>query len=169
MYVRLLHAALDVARDKKAFIESFDAMSKKQLNGRSNPKIAKVDPWSLIAGRFNADTFNLTASKYENMHPDLGVVLDISYKTVVEVMGKITPEKAKRKYAEMKNADTIIKARFKASGHGDGSYNPTGRDFEDDNHDVLVGGDGSWPACLRTGGSHILYFIQYVQEHGVEA
>jgi hypothetical protein len=168
-YVRLLHATLDVARNKKAFIESFDVMSKKQLDGRSNPEVAKVDPWSLITGTYNADTFNLTASDYRNMHPDLGDILDISYKTVVEVMGKITPEKAKSKYTEMKNSGTIVKARFEASRRGDGSYDPTGRDFADDNHDVPVGGDGSWVACLRTGGLHVLYFIKYVQEHGVEA
>ena len=74
----MLHAALDVAKNKKAFIESFDAMSTKQLDGRSNPEVVNVDPWPLITGTFNVDTFNLSASKYEKMHPDLGDVLNIS-------------------------------------------------------------------------------------------
>ena len=134
-----MHCIVRYEETKMNFIGSFNVLTKAQLDGRNNPETARPDVWVKIAESYNDTTFNISANRYPQVHSDFDRAIDISYDAVVPSMGKMTAEKAKSKFMEMKNQASIIKAKAEESGGGDGSKEADQDDFVVDDW-----GDSSW-------------------------
>ena len=169
-FVRLLHAITDLPANKAAFSDSFRVLTREELDGRSNPETARPDAWKIIAETFNAAGFDPTSEIYNDTHADLSTHFDISYEAIVLKMGELTAEKAKDKFMEMKSQSSIVVARFEASGGGDGQRADEERDFQrDDGDKPIVTMENDYSKCLKTYGTHVLYFLKHICLHEIVA
>ena len=124
--------------------------------------------WVKIAESYNDMTFNILTNRYPQVHSDFDRAIDISYDAVVPSIGKMTVEKAKSKFMDMKNQAFIIKAKSEESGGGDGSREADQDDFVVDDGEIQVGGSD---IAKRLGGigTHVAYFYKFMEENGLKA
>jgi hypothetical protein len=168
-FYRLLHAITDVPANKAAFMDSFRVNTTEETDGRNNPETARPRAWDMIANTFNSKRFQPTSKIYTESHPDLAEPVDISYESVVAVMGELDGEKAKSKFMGMKNLGSIVIARYDKSGNGDGKVAEEERDFSRGEDDVLELSDNDYTNNLLGFGTHVLYFIKHILLHGIVA
>ena len=169
-YYRLLHAVTDIPDNKGAFMDSFRVSTREEIEGRHIPETARPNTWNMIATTFNNRTFRPTSNIYSDSHPDLAKSLDISYEAVVVKMGKLTGEKAKDKFMEMKNQGSVVVANYGRSGGGDGQRSNEERDFQQGNNDApIVTMERNYSNCLKTYGTQVLYFLKHIVLHEVVA
>ena len=165
-FERLCHAVTDVPQNKAVFEDSFRSSTREELDGRSNPETARPNAWGMSAGTWNSQAFGPACNVYHNSHPDLAKPLDISYQAVVVKMGELTAEKAKDKFMEMKNAASIVVARHRLSGGGDGQRASEERDFQRDENDApIITMENNYSGNLKSFGTHVLYFLKHIVAH----
>ena len=164
-FMRLVHAVLDIERNKRAFLLSFTHMDGPELDGRNNPETRRDNPWELASATYNSRSFNPTSTAYPNSHHALASPISLSYESTVALMGEFTPDKAQGKWNEMKTQCSVLLAKMEASGSGDGTLNEEQDDFAMDDEDVPVGGEGG--SALKSCSSHLTYYIHQVDTHDV--
>ena len=84
-------------------------------------------PWVLISDKWNDKEFNPKSTIYRDLHDQFNSQIDISYSSV-ENMGALTPDKAKKKFFDLKNPLILILNDYEKSGNGDGSVSEQQRD-----------------------------------------
>ena len=78
-------------------------------------------------------------------------------------MGELTAEKAKYKFVEMKMQSLIVVARFEVSGGCDRQCANEESDFQcDDGDKPFVTMENDYSKCLKTYGTHVLYFFKHI-------
>ena len=125
--LRLIHCLVDFDDIKEALQTSFSTKSRQEIDGRNNTETMRVDPWSLVADKWNDRGYNPNSTVFDDLHDEFRKCTDISHKQV-EGMGKCTPDKAKKKFFSMKNDLIPIKNNWEKSGNGDGSVQASVRD-----------------------------------------
>jgi hypothetical protein len=97
-----------------------DDIRNAELDGKHNEELMRKDPWVMVADKWNDPDFFLFSQKYPCLHREFVEEIVCSHINVVE-MGQLTPEKAKRKYMDMKVQVVLMCQNWLASGNGDGS------------------------------------------------
>ena len=152
-FIRLIHCLVDSENTMEAFKNSFKTLSKDELDGRNNSGTVRICPWDLISQNFNNAAFNPTSTVYSDLHDKFLQEIDISHVKVAN-MGLLTPDKAKAKFFQLKNALLIVKRNWEKSGNGDGSAVNCNSSFSSTEREMVNGNDrrnflnGKSPAVL---------------------
>ena len=119
-FLRLIHALVDFEENRVAFQKSFDRLTREELDGRNNNNAMRACPWILISDKWNDKEFNPVSTIYHDLHDEFTTSIDLGY-SAVEKMGELTPDKAKKKFFDLKNPLILMKNDYDKSGNGDGS------------------------------------------------
>ena len=119
-FLRFIHCLTDCDDIRNAFLKSLTCKTRVELDGKHNDELMRKDPWVMVSDKWNDPDFFIYSQKYPHLHREFVEEIDCSHINVVE-MGQLTPEKAKRKYMEMKVQVVLVRQNWLASGNGDGS------------------------------------------------
>ena len=165
--VRLIECIVGVDDNRKAFMLSKTALTKKELDGRNNKETARPDVWTLVADKWNDDKFNPICSTYPSLHPHFKTPMDISFNSVKD-MGACTPQKAKDKFQVLRTQMSQVKTRWERSGNGTCAKKQPeyviNLDTSDDDDFAFIPGGDNRSDFLGKYKSAILYLWKRAEE-----
>jgi hypothetical protein len=138
-YLRLIHCLTDDEKIRSAYVDSFDALNRLELDA---PRGGNV--YDMIANKWNDKDFNPSTDMFPALHSDFGKTIELDYKLVAHLK-PATSDKVKEKLSEMRVVLSNILSNHEQSGNGEGG-NTEGASNQDD-----------LSAYLNKNPSYILY------------
>ena len=139
--MRMIHSLVDFDDSRLAFAQVNDSLSRSELDGKNNPKTARVSAWEIVAKHYNDPTYNPWSRSFPLLHEDFKNSLFLSHEHVAK-FGDVPAIKVKQRISELRCKLNIIKVNHGASGMGDGARTEEGETI-DDRAQFLMDGDPS--------------------------
>ena len=130
VYQRMMHAIVDFAEIKRAYIHRDDAPSGRMaIENRKTKEAIERIVWSMIATKWNDPDWDCDTEAPEDLHPDFMVSETITHKDVAEYI-PLTAERAKERFESIMTQLKRTIPKWEKSGQGD-------RGHEGDDNDEI--------------------------------
>lgn len=132
-YQRLLHALVDFADIKYAYIHRDDAPSGRMvIENRKTKEAKEANVWSMVEKKWNDPNWACDTEAPDDLHPDFIVSETITHEDVSEFL-PLTAERAKDRYESLMTQLKRIIPKWEKSGQGDGGHE--GNDNDEIQHE----------------------------------
>ena len=146
-------------------------MTREELDGRHDSKIARPCPWAMSADKWNDPGYEVTSSAYHRLHDEFRHPLNLNHSNV-NGMGHLTPAKAKAKFTTLKNNLVLVKTKWTASGNGDGSvlqqeevqYDSDGNELDEDESGIVTCNANDLSNFIKGYSPAVLYLWKKAEE-----
>ena len=100
--MRMIHSLVDFDDLRLAFAQVNDSLSRcSELDGKNNPKTARVSAWKIVAKQYNDPTYNPWSHSFPNLQEDFKNSLYLSHKHVAK-FGDVPVIKVKQRISELR-------------------------------------------------------------------
>ena len=82
--MRMIHSLIDFDNSRLAFAQVNDSLSRSKLNGKNNPKTARILEWELVAKHYNDPAYNPWSRSFPLLHEDFKNSLYLSHEHVTK-------------------------------------------------------------------------------------
>ena len=165
--LRLIHCIVDDDEIKKAFLSSFDNLTRQELDARNSVNSAKPNVWAMISSKWNDKSYKPVSTIYQDLHDDFLTSHDLSLDTEIGKMGVLGPDKAKEKFYSLKNILLIVKSNWERSGNGDGNVRRycEDNDVEMDPQEIIMENGDDRKNFLGSHSPAVLYLWIKAEEN----
>ena len=148
VYQRMIHAIVDFAEIKRAYIHRDDAPSGRMAIENRKTKEAKEEiVWSMIEKKWNDPTWDCDTEAPPDLHPDFNISETITHQDVSEYL-PLTAERAKDRFESIMTQLKRTIPKWEKSGQGDG-----GHEGNDNDEIQPETGDGESHSSSSSSGS----------------